>query len=125
MRFSFFCVLFFLLKLTVHAQSESAADRKISFSVSNQPVTVILKKIESLSGCRFTYASGLIPAGRRTTLSVNNKSVRQLLPVLLGSTIQYRVRGNYIILTENKNQQSKSGNVIIRGVINDAVSNVS
>ena len=120
MRFSVIALLFCLLTQLVYGQQENILDRKISFTVTNQPVSVILKKIESLSGCRFSYPSGLLTENKRITLSVNNKSLRQFLPVLFGNSIQVKSRGKYIILSENRNVSVKSGNVYISGIISDS-----
>lgn len=110
-------ILFHTISLFSFAQSD-VLQRRVSLTVSNQTVPSILKTIESSVKCRFTYASGLVSPARTMSLSVNNKSLQEILPVLLGNEIQFKAKGNYIILSPVK--KTPQAGILISGVITDA-----
>lgn len=82
-------------------------ERNISVRFNNDKITQVLDIIASEGGFNFSYNSNLIDSDRRIDLAVTNRPVRDVLKQIFGTSISYKVRGQYVILqkniTENQN----------------------
>ena len=88
--------LFCLINSHVYAQS--LLDRKISIEVTNQRLSQVLKLISSKGNFYFSYNSNIIARDSLISLSVANRSVKQVLDQLCGNQYKWQQNNNYIIL---------------------------
>ena len=113
-------LLIFQLIAFASAAQTDVLQRKVTFNVSDQTIPSILITIEAAADCRFTYATGLVSSVKKLSLSVNNKTVQEILPLLLGNEIQFKAKGNYIILSPVR--KAPQSGIIISGLVKDAIS---
>jgi len=88
--------IFLLLSPVCYAQK--LLNSTVSFNVRQKPVSEVLKLIGEQGKFYFSYNSNLVPGDSLVTLNIQNKSVRQVLDVLLTGTYQYKETGDYIII---------------------------
>ncbi|MDQ6476958.1 STN and carboxypeptidase regulatory-like domain-containing protein [Dyadobacter sp. LHD-138] len=88
--------LIFMLSSACYAQK--LLDRTVSIRVNQKPVSEVLKAVSEQGKFYFSYNSNLIPGDSLVTLSVQFKSVKQVLDVLLTGVYQYKETGDYIII---------------------------
>jgi len=100
----------------LHAQEEKRNGPGISINVTAMPLDQVLKLVEKQAGCRFAYNTELVQKQRAVTLSVNSKSLQELLDILLHDTgISYTILGNQVVLEEG----IKSNKVSVSGYVKD------
>ena len=73
-------------------------DKRISFSVREQRLDDILYIISNNAGFSFSYNSNILKRDSLVTMTVENRSVRQVLNQLFNGRYEYKESGNYIIL---------------------------
>lgn len=112
-------VLLFLLALSNMGWSQSTSvpplERAITISFENESIDVALKKIGLQAGVTFSYSPSVVKVDRPITANFINKTVRQVLDEIFKRSLDYKSRGNYIILTNSgrtQNEQKVSGYVI-------------
>lgn len=96
-----------------------ALEREITLSVKNEKTESVLKKIEEQSSVVFSYSSFLFSDSKTVSIDVKNKSIREVLFMILPRHIQFKAKNNYIILKESdvaKNQKTQK----ISGYVYDA-----
>lgn len=101
-------IICFLLLITHSSLGQiPILERNISVRFNNDRITEVLDVIADEGGFNFSYNSNLIDGDRRIDLAVTNRPVRDVLKQIFGTSISYKVRGQYIILqknlTENQN----------------------
>jgi hypothetical protein len=96
-----FCfLLFILITASVYAQpGTSPLERKITLKAENKRTEDIFLLIADKAGFDYSYSQSAFDRNRITTLHVNNETVRRALDKLFENTVNYKVRGNHIILT--------------------------
>ncbi|WP_370795235.1 STN domain-containing protein [Bacteroides stercorirosoris] len=94
--FLFFCV-FSLMAKNSHSQNA-----RVTINRTNVQLESILNEIESQTDYLFIYKDDVDVTSRKS-IRVNNKSVSEVLLVLLsGSSITYKMEGNHIVLTRKE-----------------------
>ena len=83
-------------------------ERVISITIESERMDVALRKISQQGNFTFSYNPSVIDASRIVNGSFNGMTVREVLNELFRGSVQYKARGNYIILT--KGQASSSDN---------------
>lgn len=73
-------------------------ERLISISFENETISSVLGKLELSGGFTFSYSPSIFDAGRQVSHTFTNRSIRQILDELFSGSVQYKQRGNYIIL---------------------------
>lgn len=113
-----------LLAHSGFAQNVPPLERNVSISLTNEKIDVILSRLSQQGKFTFSYNPAILDMTRSYDGSFNNKSVREVLNQLFGGTIQYKEKGNYIILTRAPTPTQKASvekALLISGyVINDA-----
>nr|WP_295932540.1 TonB-dependent receptor [uncultured Dyadobacter sp.] len=85
----------------VKTPAQELLDKRISFRADDASLKIILNRIETLTEIRFTYSPRVIQAHRKTSVSIQNQPVRDLLETVLKPMhINYRVIGNQVILSQ-------------------------
>jgi hypothetical protein len=88
--------LFCLLAITVQAQS--LLDKTVPINVSGQRLEHVLEILSNKGNFYFSYNSNIIKKDSLVTLAATNKSVKQILDILLPDHYEFRESGNYIII---------------------------
>jgi len=86
-------------------------EKTITISVENKSAIDVLHDIEKMIGCNFSFNSALVQEGKKVTVKLINKSVRQVLDKMFAGTLQYKEKGGYIILTKAEEKRVISGYV--------------
>lgn len=97
---TFYFLLLIFLTASVYAQpGTSPLERKITIKAENKRAEDIFLLIADKAGFDYSYSQSAFDRNRITTLSVMNETVRRALDKLFENTVNYKVRGNHIILT--------------------------
>jgi hypothetical protein len=106
----------------IHAQDKTfpILERKITLSAQNQTVEKVLDEISSQSGIIFSYSPGMIRADARVSLSLQDKSVRYAINSLFSDPVDYKVKGNYIILKGTAEKQKNVPERTLEGYVYDS-----
>lgn len=87
-----------LLLLGVSSFAQNILDRQVSFNANRQRLDDVLSIISNNAGFSFSYNSNIVKRDSLVSLSVSNKTVRQVLNQLFNGNYEYKESGNYIIL---------------------------
>lgn len=105
----------FLQTLQIYAQNTNAIlERMISANFKNTPLKEALKTVSEKGNFEFSYAGRIIEAEKKTTLIINNLTVRESLALMLGYNYSYQQKGNYLII-----KKSEKAKQYISGYISD------
>lgn len=91
-----FLLLFALA--AVYCEAQNVLDKRISFNANKQRLDDVLTIISNNAGFSFSYNSNILKRDSLVSLSVSNKTVRQVLNQLFNGAYEYKVSGNYVIL---------------------------
>jgi len=95
-------IIYFICLMQVSATVYSQAT-KFTFSMKNEQVVDVLRKIEDNSKFRFFYQNEQVNVNRRVTIKVNNATVEQILDeIFAGEGIGYKVMHDFLILLSPK-----------------------
>ncbi|MCA6361515.1 MAG: hypothetical protein IM638_00620 [Bacteroidetes bacterium] len=96
---TFWSFIFILLFASVHAQvSTTPLERKITLKAENKRTEDIFLLIADKAGFDYSYSQHAFDRNRITTLNVINETVRRALDKLFENSVNYKVRGNHLIL---------------------------
>lgn len=73
-------------------------EREVSLDLNHEKITVAFEKMHDLVQVNFSYAAALIATLEPVSISLQNKTVREALALLLPSHILVKQKNNYIIL---------------------------
>ncbi|BAV09804.1 hypothetical protein FLA_5857 [Filimonas lacunae] len=100
-------------------QAQGLLQMPVTIEAHNRPLEKVLDTISKQGRFIFSYNSNLIKADSLVTLSVKNKTVKQVLDLLFNETLQYNQSGSYLILQPAAHQPNSW---YVTGYIEDAVS---
>lgn len=89
------CLL--VISSRVQAQS-SLLERPITLRLYDEKISDILDEIARLGNLNFSYNSSIIDENQVTDLVLINKPIKEALLLLFKGTIQYKIKGQYVIL---------------------------
>lgn len=112
--------LAFCFASSYSAYSQSILDKRISLSFDNLAVELALELIEEQGGFVFSYASNLIPDGATTSVHASNRTIREVLLVVIGDEVRYLERGSYVIIKAKKTSKKDKQKFEIEGQLVDA-----
>jgi hypothetical protein len=116
LKYAFYFIVFFM-PLPLFAQTP-LLERPITLRLNNEKISVVLDNIAKQGGFSFSYNSDIFDVNNRGDITVTNKPVREVLNLIFRGTITHKVRGNYVILQKN-NQEEQKKNLILSGYIID------
>ena len=93
-------------------------ERPITLRLNSEKISVVLENIAKQGNFSFSYNSAIFDVNNRGDITVTNKPVREVLNLIFKGIITYKVRGNYIILQKN-NQEEQKKSIIISGYVID------
>ena len=128
--FGFLLIVFFLSMKGSFGQegNPSVLDKIISIESKNETIASVLERIASQAQVYFSYNSSMIEADRKIDASFTDKSIREILDVLLESKFTYHVFEKQIIITipdpgTEKNKERETNeipkSIIFRGKVID------
>jgi hypothetical protein len=85
----------------VFAQSDPL-EKKATLSVQKESLESVLNSITKQTGARFSYNSRLIDPKTSVTIQAQNKTVKEILTIILPATVSYKKVGVYIVLSLTK-----------------------
>lgn len=89
-------------------------ERTITLTLQQERLDIALTRISQQGGFTFSYNPSIVDISRIVNFNFAGQTVREVLEILFEGSIQYKVRGNYIILTKaiNSGAQTYSGYVV-------------
>lgn len=111
----------FFASIVTEAQDNSLPilEREISITATNESIQYILTEISQQAGFVFSYSPNEINAGKKESIDISKKTVRQVLNELFAGTVSYRVKGKYLILKKSDTSKD-SKEVVVEGYLYDA-----
>lgn len=94
-------------------------EREINLTATNETVGAVLNKIAGQSGVTFSYSPSVVNSQKTISIKAKDKSVREVLALVLDEGIAYKQSGKYIILTKAPNPGKK---VTVSGYVYDKTS---
>lgn len=97
-------------------------ERTLSISVASETIPALLNRIGQTGGFSFSYNSAIIDADQEVSLDATNQTVRNLLNEIFQGSMNYKEKGNYLILTKAPPPPVKNNvvTVTINGYVEDA-----
>lgn len=87
-----------ILMTTIKVSAQNILNKNIDIEVNRQRLDNVLEILSNKGNFYFSYNSSIINRDSLVTISAKNKTVKEILDMLLGSRYEYRESGNYIIL---------------------------
>lgn len=94
-------------------------ERTVSVTFNNEPIVGVLDKIRAQTGAAFGYQSHILNGVAPVTMEFRNKSIREVLSVVLPKSLVFKSKGDHIIIKE----RPKSSNNELSGYVYEANSN--
>jgi hypothetical protein len=99
-------------------------ERSVNLSADNQPASQVLNRVGEMAKVNFSYNPAAIGADQKVTFAAANRSVRAVLNLMFRGTVQYKVSGEYIILTPANvqaagGQARRGGDFVLTGYVID------
>ncbi len=105
---------------TAFAQAQlPPLERTVSLNLTGQSSVEALVLMESLTQASFAYRSELVPADDHLQRNYVDKTVREVLDDLFQGRLEYREKGNYVILKAA--QVQKATEIVSEGYVIDAI----
>jgi hypothetical protein len=92
------CMVILLVVCSFSSIGQSILDRRVSFNVNRQRLDDVLAIVSNKANFSFSYNSNIVKRDSLVNLSVENKTVRQVLNQLFNGNYEYKESGNYVIL---------------------------
>lgn len=92
------------------SQSIPSLERKVTIAFQNEPIDAALSKLSKAANFTFSYNPSILDLSQTFSESFTDKSVREVMNVLLGPAIVSKVKGNYVILNRAPDQVKKASN---------------
>ncbi|HUP13097.1 MAG TPA: STN and carboxypeptidase regulatory-like domain-containing protein, partial [Niastella sp.] len=87
-----------MIQVTLPASAQNLLNKTISLEVKQQRLANVLEILSNKGNFYFSYNSSSIEQDSLVTLTAINKSVEQVLELLLPDNYEFRESGNYIII---------------------------
>jgi CarboxypepD_reg-like domain len=110
------CILVFVIlgsNYILAQKSIPILERKISITASEEKIASILNRMGQAGGFSFSYNSAIISQEQLISLSINDKSVRDVLNEIFHGTMNYKEKSNYLIITKAPAPSTKNNIVVI------------
>lgn len=96
-------------------------ERSASIRASNEKTPSVLNRIGQAAGFSFSYNSAIIDSNQEISIDATNQTVRSILNEIFNGSMNYKEKGNYLILTRSAPAPVKNNIVvvIINGYVQD------
>jgi len=109
-------ILFLGCLLSISAAAQNLLNKTVSVEAKQRPLSEVLTSISKQGGFYFSYLTTVLPQDSLITISVKNKSVKQVLDIIFSGDYLYKESGNYIILLRKTSGQNY---YLVSGVVTD------
>lgn len=110
---------FFVLLLTLFSLNSFAQSKKVTLSLKDVPLSVVLKSITNQTGYTFFYSED-IAANKNFSVSIKNEELGAALKkILAGSAIDYKIEGSRVVLFKESHQKSGKNVAVVKVYGND------
>jgi hypothetical protein len=92
-------ILIFWLSGTYVTALPPALEREVNIRVANEPLKEVLNRIAVQAGIQFSYNPQKIQVNKNVSVSIQHKPLRLALNILFKGTVQFKQKGNYVILS--------------------------
>jgi hypothetical protein len=89
-----------------NVNAQQLLNRTVSLEVKRQPLSAVLSQMSKQGNFYFSYLSTILPQDSLVSVSVKNKTVKQVLDILFAGDYSYKESGNYIILLKKSSGQN-------------------
>lgn len=103
--FVLFCVL---ISPRFSRAATPVLERIVTVTLEKEKIDNALKKISQLGNFTFSYNPNILDPAKTVSATYSSMTVRKILDELFGGAIQYKVHGNYVILTKATTAVSES-----------------
>jgi len=90
-----------LLSSGFRSFAQSPLNRTVSLEVNHQRLDNVLEILSNKGNFYFSYNSNIIKLDSQVSISINNKTLKQILDTLLSDHYEFRESGNYIIIRKS------------------------
>src|SRR5215471_8840205 len=88
----------FLIGISFSCFAQNLLSKNISFDVNRQRLDNVLEILSNKGDFYFSYNSKIVKKDSLVSLSVRNKTVKEVLDMLFNSTYEFKESGNYVII---------------------------
>lgn len=115
-----FC-LSLLINGVVSGQTMNDLNQKVTIAATNITISELLLRIGEKANIKFSYNPKVINAKKRINVIGEKKAVREILDEIFNDEFEYKLRGNYVIITDEKLVQEDTGSkaALISGYVVD------
>lgn len=124
----FYSILFLLAGTFCAGQTKEKQlpllERPVTLIVENEKAPLVLNRIGQAAGFSFSYNSSIVDPELVVNLNVQNLTVRQVLNEIFNGSLNYKAKGNYVILTRAAPPPVKNDvvTIVVSGYVEDAIS---
>ena len=97
-RKKLFAVLILLLCTVPVLYGQTVLSRTLSLEVNRQRLDQVLEIISNKTDCYFSYSSSIVRKDSLISLSIRNKTVREVLSLIFNNSFEFRESGSYVII---------------------------
>lgn len=91
-------VLIVLLCTLYSGYGQSVLSRTVTLDVNRQRLDQVLEIISNKADCYFSYSSSIVRKDSLVSLSVRNKTIKEVLDLLFNTSFEFRESGSYVII---------------------------
>ena len=102
----FFSIVLLFLQVLVFSQGDILG-KQATLQMQKQPLEEVLASITKQTGIRFSYHSRLIDPKTTVSIQVQNKTVKEILSMLLPAAVSYKKVGMYVVFSPSKEEKQK------------------
>src|SRR5215471_15209730 len=88
----------FLIGISFSCFAQNLLSKSISLDVNRQRLDNVLEILSNKGDFYFSYNSKIVKKDSLVSLSVRNKTVKEILGVLFNNTYEFKESGNYVII---------------------------
>jgi hypothetical protein len=103
----FACFYLMLIGTNTFGQEINNLTQEITIEANNVTISELLLTIGEQAKIKFSYNPTLIESNKRVNLSVKKETVRNVLDTIFDKKFEYKLRGNYVIITTRQGQSDK------------------
>ena len=103
-------LIVFLLSLKVtfgQRENNSALDKRVTIEVKNETIASVFEKISLKTQIYFSYDASLIDDTKKIDASLSDKTIKEILDLLLESKFVYRVLDDQVIIAKPEDEKVK------------------
>ncbi len=91
-------VAFAVFFASISSVAQNNLSKNLSLDVNRQRLDNVLEILSNKGDFYFSYSSGIVKKDSLVSLSVRNKTVKEILELLFNTTYEFRESGNYVII---------------------------